>query len=122
MLCAFGASFEITSISEKEHIVPSAQLEQAAHFFEPMEGGFPEFRHFLTDAGEGLFLLRSGFGEELIRQADEFLLEGFRKEIPCGDWEILRLDFGGGEAAAGMPFADAGKGLQVEADRASILP
>ena len=90
------------------------QIEEAAHGVEPGEGAGAEFFERTADARKGFFLHVAGFGVEFVGEADEDFLRGFGQEIPLRDRQLLFAHFFGGDAAAGMAFADAGEWFEVD--------
>lgn len=68
----------------------------------------------------GFLLHIPGFGEELVRQADQFFLRGFRQKILGWERQSLTEDLLPGESRPGMAFADPGQGFHLR--EASMLP
>ncbi len=84
------------------------------------QGLWTEFREAVEDSVEGLFLHISGFGEELVGEANQFFLGSEGKKVPWREREILPQDLLAVQSGASMPFADSRQWLQ--GGQATILP
>ena len=90
------------------------KMEKCEKLVKSFSGGLSELVQACPDLFNWLFRHLTGFGEELVGEADEFFFEGFREEVLGWQGELLGDDFGGDKSGTSMPFADSSVWFEVK--------